>query len=291
MITVTTLRRCSSALALGLLLVSAAPSLASPPGGLPPGQAKKLARFLGTHPLAAPRSGYCYIDTPHTHDYPPDRPVLYQEAGDGYVFTGDPVPFGYDGDKTVYYGHHPVPTSVELGPGSQPVFCFIKGPHYHGYHPPEPVGYKTRDNVLFYIGPVPPEVARLRPQQERLLEVEYRPYLAQRPQVVVTPPPEWQGPVWVAPPPATVVVAPPAPVVPVVAAAAPATVVVEQPRPAVVVAPAAPVVVAPAAPPAVIVAPPGPPAVIVAPHHPTVIIGPGRGHPGKHKGWFKHGKW
>ena len=256
----TSLRRRSSALALGLLLLSAAaPSAASPPGGLPPGQAKKLARFLGAHPLAAPRSGYCYIDTPHTHDYAPDHPVLYQEAGDGYVFTGDPVPFGYDGDKTVYYGHHPVPTSVELGPGGQPVFCFIKGPHYHGYRPPEPDGYKTRDNVVFYVGPVPPEVARMRPQQERLLEVEYRPYLAQRPQVVVTPPPEWQGAVWVAPPEPTVVVAPPP------------SVVVAPPTPTVVVAPPTPTVV---------VAPPTPTVVIGAP--PPVIFLHGRG---KGKGW------
>lgn len=250
----------------------------------PPDAARKSARFYGAHPIAAPRGGYCYIDAPHSHDYAPDRPVLYQEAGDGYVFTGDPVPFGYDGDKVVYYGHHPVPTPDGAVPGGQPVFCFIKGPHYHGYSPPEPTGYKTRDNVVFYVGPFPPEIARQRPQQERLLEAEYRPYLAQRPQVVVTPPPEWQGPVWVAPPPGTVVA--PASVEPVVAPAA-----------AVVVAPARPVVVAPA-PPAVVVAPPAPaivvtppaPAIIVAPH-PGVVVVPGRGHPGKHKGWFKKGRW
>lgn len=246
---------------------------------MPPGQAKKLARFLGAHPLAAPRSGYCYIDTPHTHDYAPDHPVLYQEAGDGYVFTGDPVPFGYEGDKTVYYGHHPVPSSVEPGPGSQPVFCFIKGPHYHGYRPPEPVGYKTRDNVLFYVGPVPPEVARMRPQQERLLEVEYRPYLAQRPQVVVTPPPEWQGTVYVAPPP-SVVVAPQNP-----------TVVVAPPQP-VVVAPVNPTVVVAPPTPTVVVAPPAP--VILGVPGAVIMHGHGRGHgkghffhPGKGKGHWK----
>lgn len=277
--------------ALGPLVLGSvlAASAAVPDAAAAPDAARKSARFYGAHPIAAPRGGYCYIDAPHSHDYAPDRPVLYQEAGDGYVFTGDPVPFGYDGEKVVYYGHHPVPAPVDAVPGGQPVFCFIKGPHYHGYRPPEPTGYKTRDNVVFYVGPFPPEIARQRPQQERLLEAEYRPYVAQRPQVVVTPPPEWQGPVWVAPPPVAVVA--PAPVEPVVAPA---------PGPAVVVAPARPVVVAPAPPavPVVIGAPPIPtvvvtppaPAVIVAPH-PGVVVVPGRGHPGKHKGWFKRGKW
>lgn len=253
-------------LGLAALLLPLA-SLAVPPGGMPPGQAKKMARFHGHHPIAGPQGGFCYLDTPHSHDYAPDRPSLYQEANGEYVFTGDPVPFGYQGDKTVFYGHHPVPSE-----SPQPVFCFFKGPHYHDYRPPEAPGYKVKDNVVFYVGPMPPELARIKPQQERALEVEYRPYVAQRPQVVVTPPPEWQGTVWVAPPP-TVVVAPAATVAPVIAPA-PST-----------------VIVAPARPPTVIVAPPQP-AVIIAPMGPPgVVVMPGYGHPGKHKGWYKHGRW
>src|SRR5262245_55380174 len=79
-----------------------APPVAAPPAG--------KGRFMGAHPLTArPPAGYCYIDVPHTHDYLPDRPALYQQVGDSYVFTGDPTPFGYQGEKTVFYGHHPVP--------------------------------------------------------------------------------------------------------------------------------------------------------------------------------------
>ena len=105
-------------------------------------------RFLAAHPLAgSPGTGYCYIDVPHVHDYVPDRPAVYQQVGDEYVFTGDPVPFGYEGEKTV-----------------------------------------------FYVGPIPPEVARERPQRERAVEIEYQPYVAQRPQVVVSPPPESRRP-------------------------------------------------------------------------------------------------
>jgi len=229
-----------------------APQVAQP---APPPRGK--GRFLGGHPLAArPNAGYCYIDVPHVHDYLPDRPAVYQQAGDSYVFTGDPVPFGYEGTKTVFYGHHPVPINAEpavLGP--VPTFCFLKGPHYHEYPQPEGPGYNVKDNVVFYIGPIPPLVAAIRPQLEQALEVEFRPYVALRPKVVVTPPPEWAGVVWVAPP-----------------------------------APA--VVVAPAVAPTVVVAPPTP-TVVVTPPQPSVIIGAPPvlffgGH-GKGKGW-KHGR-
>lgn len=234
---------------------------------VPPPQAGQAApphgkgRFVGPHPLAGrANAGYCYIDVPHSHNYTPDRPNLYQQVGDGYVFTGDPVPFGYEGQKTVFYGHHPVPAPASPEPVAvaNPTFCFLKGPHYHDYPQPNGPGYKVKDDVVFYVGPIPPPVAAVRPQLEQATEVEYRPFVALRPKVTVAPPPEWPGVVWVAPP---VVVAAPAPVV---------------------VAPAAPVVVAPAAP--VVVAPVAP--VVVAPA--PVIIGPApviiRGH-GKGKGW------
>lgn len=105
--------------------------------------------------MARPGAGYCYIDVPHVHDYLPDRPTLYQtvtsvgqpvgmagppgSAGqptsDSCVFTGDPVPFGYEGNKTVFYGHHPVPLQVEVAP-PQPVVVAAPphgpGPGWHG---------------------------------------------------------------------------------------------------------------------------------------------------------------
>lgn len=216
-------------------------------------------KFLGAHPLAGRlNAGYCYIDVPHVHDYLPDRPGLYQQTGDSYVFNGDPVPFGYDGDKTVFYGHHPIPLAVEpAGTAPSPTFCFLKGPHYHDYPRPEEPGFKVKDNVVFYVGAIPPEVAVARPQLERVQDAEFRPYTALRPQVVVAPPPEWQGVVWVPPPPTPVVVAPPAPAV------------VVAPNPTVVVAPPAPIVVAP----------PVPTVVIGAPA-PVFFYGKGKG-----KGW------
>jgi hypothetical protein len=145
----------------------------------------------------------------------------------------------------------------------------MKGPHYHEYPPPEGPGFKVKDNAVFYTGPIPPSVAAIRPQVEKALEVEYRPYVAQRPQVVVTPPPEWTGVVWTAPPAPAVVVAP----------AAAAHVIVAPPAPTVVVAPPVP---------SVVVVPPHP-AVIFAPA--PVFIGHGKGKGWGHGGWGGRGHW
>jgi hypothetical protein len=249
-----------------------------------PGAAKN--RFVGAHPLAGnPGTGYCYIDVPHVHDFAPDRPAVFQQVNDEYVFTGDPVPFGYEGDKTVFYGHHPVPlppvVNVASATPPRPTFCFLKGPHYHDYPQPEAPGFKQKDNAVFYVGPIPPEVARERPQLERAVEVEYQPYVAQRPQVVVSPPPEWQGVVWVAPPQGPrLLVAPPAP-----------QVVIAPPAPQVVIAPPAPQVVIAAPQPSVVVVPPHPPSVVIGVPTPGVFFmgGPGRGHG---HGWgHGHGGW
>jgi hypothetical protein len=154
------------------------------------------AHFLGPHPIAAKLGGgYCYIEAPHIHVYAPDHQNLYQRVNDDYVFTGDPTPFGYEGDQHKFYGNHPVVTV-----GGEPVFCYIDGPHYHAFAPPEVPDYRMEKGVAFYVGPVPPAIAKLRPQRRRLVNAEYRPYVAMRPVVEVAPPPEWQGEVWVAPP-------------------------------------------------------------------------------------------
>jgi hypothetical protein len=244
----------------------------------PPPPAEQ-GRYLGPHPVVARLGGgYCYIEVPHLHAYVPDRPALYQRIGSDYLFTGDPVPFGYDGPRTTYYGAHPVRVQVELPFAPPPTYCAIRGPHFHDYAPPELPDYRVKDGVVFYVGPLAPEFVRVRPQVERTIEAEYRPYVSLRPQVVVTPPPEWHGEVWVAPPAPGVVVAAPAP--PRVQVVAP------QPPRVHIVAPQPPsVVITPPAPPSVHIVAPSPPGVIVAPAAPGVVVVPG--HPGKHKGWHK----
>lgn len=236
------------------------------------------ARFVGGHPIAVKYGGgFCYIDAPHLHAYAPDRPQLYQRVGDEFVFAADPTPFGYDGEKHPFYGNHPVVTI-----GAEPVICYLDGPHYHAFLPPSGPDYRVEKGVAFYVGPFPPAYVKVRPQRSRVVNAEYRPFLAQRPTIEVVPPPEWHGEVW-------------APSVevhgPAVAVAAPGVVV------------AAPSVSVTA--PRVVVSPPGlyvaPPRVAVS--APGVFVaGPGiaveggvyveggRGHHdrGKHKGWYKH---
>jgi hypothetical protein len=156
----------------------------------------KHAHFLGPHPIAARYGGgFCYIETPHLHIYPPDHPALYQQVGDEQVFTGDPTPFGYEGDKHPYYGHHP----LAIGSG-EPVYCYIDGPHFHSAPPPSGDGYKVKDGVAFYVGPFAPAYAKLKPHRARVVNAEYRPYATFRPTVQVQPPPEWHGDVYVAGP-------------------------------------------------------------------------------------------
>lgn len=227
------------------------------------------ARFLGPHPIAARfGGGFCYIEAPHLHVYLPDHAALYQQVGGAYVFTGDPTPFGYEGERHVFYGHHPVLTVV----GDEHVYCYLDGPHYHAYNP-EGADFKIKDGVAFYVGPYEPVYFKVKPHRAKLVNAEYRPFVVVRPVVQVAPPPEWRGEVVLAPPRAHVEV--------------------EVRAPGVFVAPPPPVMVVPPA-----------PHVLIAPPAPIFLESRGRRHHhddddddeqgerehdrGKHKGWYKH---
>jgi hypothetical protein len=253
----------------------------------------KHVRFLGPHPVVSRYGGgYCYIEAPHLHVYAPDRAALYQQVGDDYVFTGDPTPFGYEGDKHSYYGPHPV---VVVG-APQPVYCVIQGPHFHPYEAPESPEYKIKDGVAFYVAPIPP--AYVKPARVKVVNAEYRPYVSFRPTVEVAPPPEWHGEVYVAGPSVEVrapgvFVAPPPPPRVSVEVRAPG-VFVAPPAPHVVVAPPAPHVIVGAPAPHVYVGAPAPGVVVGAPG--PVYVGGGVEHRGKwhhdngrHNGWYKGG--
>ncbi|HEX2573529.1 MAG TPA: hypothetical protein VH877_28525 [Polyangia bacterium] len=250
-----------------LLLLLAVPAWAKP------------THFVGAHPVAASYGGgYCYIDVPHVHIYNPDRAPLYQQTPDGVVFTGDPTPFGYEGDRNVFYGHHPVPGVVV---NNEPVYCFINGPHYHPYEPADGPEYRIKNGVAFYVGPFAPSYARLKPGRVKVVNAEYRPFVSFRPTVEVEPPPEYHGDVVVVGAP------PPAPGVVVTAPAPPSVVVTAPPPPRVVVGAPPPVVVVGAPPPVIVGAPP--PVIVREPDY-----GHGRGHAYGHykhgHGYFKHGR-
>src|SRR6478735_5097614 len=85
-------------------------------------------RYMSKHPL--PRKvghGFCYINVPHFHDYPPSDARLYRQVDGQYYFVGDPAPFDYEGPRYSYYGAHPiVDAEVQLG---HPTYCYLRGPH------------------------------------------------------------------------------------------------------------------------------------------------------------------
>jgi hypothetical protein len=173
----------------------------------------KQVRYVGIHPIArAYGGGLCHIEVPHVHIYAPADLVQYRDHDDAHYFVGDPVAYGWDGDRTAYYGHHPiyVDAVVEAEAPGEPVFCYINGPHFHAFAPPMTLNldWKLDGNAYFYVGTPPPVYVEARPQLVKINAI-YQPIEYQRPVVTVEPPSAWIGityPVVVVPAAAAVVV-------------------------------------------------------------------------------------
>jgi hypothetical protein len=175
-------------LANALVLVVAFVADAAPKAG--------AQRYLGPHPIAKRvGGGYCYIEAPHLHNYLPDQPVFFRDTPKGLAFVADPTPFGYDGERHVFYGHHPVPIE-----GDWTIYCLLDGPHYHSYAPWGGDDFKTVEGAAFYVGELPVGYVEERAKRWKAVNDAFRPYDLQRPAVhVVTPPPEWAGRTWIPP--------------------------------------------------------------------------------------------
>jgi len=218
--------------------------------------------YVSQHPVPHKfGGGFCYINVPHTHNYFPEDARMYREARGQHYFVGDPAPFGYDGPRYSYYGAHPV-FEAEMRFG-HPVFCYIKGPHFHWYQPPPQAHFELSGGAYWYVGTFPPAYYAERPRYAVINEV-YAPMPYTRPMVDVAVAPavvraeiSLGGPGWRA---SAVVGGPPAPVV-----------VVPPPGPPVQVG----VGINLGGPPAVIEPHPGPPGHF---HHDH----------GRHEGWQDH---
>lgn len=157
-------------------------------------------KYSGVHPIAAsPDGGFCYIEFPHVHVYAPEKvDVLYRVNNDHHHFVGDPVAFGYEGPKHAYYGHHPVviDLSVHLHVGEPATdYCYIDGPHYHGYQPPPDLTFTLKGDAYWYIGKFPPGYHK---HKKRLVAINavYKLIVYTRPVVVFDAPPVgYVGPV------------------------------------------------------------------------------------------------
>jgi hypothetical protein len=149
-------------------------------------------RYVGHHPISAkPGDGFCYIEFPHVHTYAPAKAkVLYRPSAEGYYFVGDPIAFGYDGDKHQYHGAHPIQVdNVVLGVEThepQVEWCYLKGPHFHS-HPAGEAGFEVKGDVYWYVGKYPPE---FRANQKAYAQINavYRPIVYTRPVIEVAPP-------------------------------------------------------------------------------------------------------
>lgn len=171
---------------------------------------KHQFRFVGIHPIPKPQGGgVCHIQAPHVHVYAAiDAKVQFRDHDGWQHFVGDPVAYGWDGDKHAYYGHHPVPVNVIVGddhPDTE--YCYLDGPHYHAWAPPADLHVELRGGAYWYTGDFPPAYAEAKVTYDPI-DVVYQPIVYERPVVEVSvAPPGWYG---------AIVVAPGAVVVPVV---------------------------------------------------------------------------
>jgi hypothetical protein len=235
-----------------ILIVLAALAIATP--AIADHKYGRQVRFVGIHPIPrAEGGGMCYIEGPHVHIYVANKLEYRDHAGDNY-FVGDPVAYNYEGPKYAYKGPHPIHVDAVVGGDPDEEYCYLDGPHYHYFAPPEGPDFRMTGGAYFYVGTPPQPFIEARPAYVGI-NTTYRPMVYTRPVVEVDAPVGWVGaraefvaPAVVVAPPRAAIVAPGVVVQGGVGIAVPAPSVhvgIEVGVPGVVVAPA-PVVVVPA---------------------------------------------
>ena len=169
---------------LTLALVFTVPAAMADPG--------KQVRFAGIHPIPkAEGGGICYIEGPHVHIYAANK-IEYRTHGKDNVFVGDPVAYGWDGPKYTYKGPHPVHVEAVVGGDPGVEYCYLEGPHYHNFEPPEGPDFKVAGGAYFYVGHPRRAFMDERPTYVGINTV-YRPLVYARPVVEVEAPVGWIG--------------------------------------------------------------------------------------------------
>jgi hypothetical protein len=168
----------------------------------------RQVRYIGIHPLPRPEGGgICYIEGPHVHIYDADK-LQYRDHHGASYFVGDPVAYGYDGQRYAYKGHHPIHVSAVVGDEDpDDVYCYINGPHYHYFAPPEGPEFRLAGDAYFYVGDPPRAYVDARPAMMRINAV-YQPLVYERPVITIDAPVGWIGARAEFVAPAAVVVAP-----------------------------------------------------------------------------------
>jgi hypothetical protein len=153
----------------------------------------RQVHYVGIHPIPkAEGEGICYIEGPHVHIYEADKLQYRDHRGSNY-FVGDPVAYGYEGQRYVYKGHHPIHVNVVLGDDDpDDEYCYINGPHYHYFAPPEGPEFRVAGDAYFYVAEPPHAYVEARPAMMKINAV-YQPLVYERPIVTVDAPVGWIG--------------------------------------------------------------------------------------------------
>ena len=156
----------------------------------------EMVQYMSRHPLPKRVGhGFCDIDVPHFHDYPPSDPRLYRQVNGQYYFVGDPTPFDYDGPRHSFYGPHPI-TDAEVQLGG-PAYCYIRGPHYHWYAPPPQAQFEMRGGAYWYVGAYDPVYYSDEPRFVVINDF-YTPLVYERPVIDVRiAPPAFRGEIFI----------------------------------------------------------------------------------------------
>ena len=116
---------------------------------------------------------------------------LYRQVDGQYYFVGDPSPFDYEGPRYSYYGAHPV-ADVERSL-RRPIYCYLRGPHYHWYTPPPQAQFELKGGAYWYVGTYDPVYYNERPRYV-VVNDAYTPIVYTRPVIDVrVAPPAFHG--------------------------------------------------------------------------------------------------
>lgn len=149
--------------------------------------------YVGIHPIPkAAGGGICYIEGPHVHIYEADK-LQYRDHHGAHYFVGDPVAYGFDGKHYAYKGPHIIHVDMVLA-DDQPdeEFCYLEGPHFHYFAPPDTPEFELRGDAYFYVGEPPKVFVDARPALVKINAV-YTPIVYERPVITVEPPSAWIG--------------------------------------------------------------------------------------------------
>jgi len=156
-------------------------------------------KYVGLHPIAQTADGgFCYIEAPHIHVYSPAKKakVLYRSHDNHHMFVGDPVAYGYEGDRSTYYGHHPIHIDVALGVNAEiehgEEYCYIDGPHFHLWAPPASAQFEVKGDVHWFVGTFPSRYKKQKRTYARI-NVVVAPLEYDRPVITIEPPTAWIG--------------------------------------------------------------------------------------------------